>query len=526
MADRPGLASPPTPVASRSTRGRRRAPSCRLREGRRAALWALAAALAWWEGSGGADGADGEAATKVLTERNTPETPSKFTCAVLDASLCAWHDAAYVSAALANGVRNASAHRAASMDDGATRFAKAWVNDQDFSEGAPRMAGGFTGLLCVENGARCATAASVAGPATQLQTWDEHFATNLRWRDNETKVQPLSILADELGTALPTAVAAAIADAAKAAKSAAHGVWTNVPLWSCGKAFDDIVLSASVASFSRATKLRACLTTRPVAGSSQSIRVLDKTIVLFAFVHLRYLPPKAIPPNFRLPGTAPNDPANAATRDDGLLCASYFFDSEESEILPCSSDESTACAQTNARVLAARAKRALAECEANNECTYKVLQAISWDEEYSIGKQISADFFYAFVTTDTGEILAHGGNPTIVGQNLGTDFGEYGEGAWKAIQNAGAQHEGFGGVATYKWPTTSCQNTENDGNCEPVAKVGRALFCVFRMRRAHYNLADAMHAHTHTPGFKCVCVARDTAQAIRGRRIQPFPPSE
>ena len=179
---------------------------------------------------------------------------------------------------------------------------------------------------------------------------------------------------------------------------------------------------------------------------------------------------EALLPNFRLPGTAPNDPANAATRDDGLLCASYFFDSEESEILPCSSDESTACAQTNARVLAARAKRALAECEANNECTYKVLQDISWDEEYSIGKQISADFFYAFVTTDTGEILAHGGNPTIVGQNLGTDFGEYGEGAWKAIQNAGAQHEGFGGVATYKWPTTSCQNTENDGNCKPVAK--------------------------------------------------------
>lgn len=105
-----------------------------------------------------------------------------------------------------------------------------------------------------------------------------------------------------------------------------------------------------------------------------------------------------------------------------------------------------------------------------------MLQAITWDEQYTIGKSVSRNFFYAFVCTDVGEIIAHGADPQNVGKNIGLDFGEYGAGAWEAIQKAGAQNSGFGGVASYMWPTTSCQKSYDiDGECDPIAKVSNVF---------------------------------------------------
>ena len=237
-----------------------------------------------------------------------------------------------------------------------------------------------------------------------------------------------------------------------------------MPFTFCKSATTRTLSSGVISEFSASARLNACLSHE----SGTSVPYMDGGIMLFAYMHVRIIPPESIPAAFAMPGLRSDD--EEVTRD-GIVALSYFYQSQDGEILPCSSLESSPCAIHNSHLLASRVKAHLASCSGIEWCVHKILQGVTRSPTYTIAKTYSANYFYAFIVDKSGYFIAHGGNDANVGRNINTDFGEQGSAAYRAIIQAGINEEGYGSQASYMWQSAACQTLSIAfGDCEPTYK--------------------------------------------------------
>ena len=400
----------------------------------------------------------------------TPKKLEERSCAVTTNSLCAWVAASFLTENVARAVTGANTQPLAGEFNeqwfgASTRRRGLAAADSGVSQQEYTTKGEFVTLLCSSSGNIC-TSPSYAGHADENESWEEHFEHQLE-QSNNVQGTLLSAMR-EVNTTLAKTMQENIAAALEVAGE--DGAWFSSPFLLCGNAVQDFIAGSSSRQSDGSIKLTSCLTARP--GSS--LPGFDVGIMLYATFHIRVIPPESLPEAFhavraRLPRDDPT-----GNRAEGLVAMSYFLDVEDGEVLPCDSRIVLPCTIANVKLLASRIKADFFSCGRDERCINSVIEGVTRYTRYTIGKEITQDYFYAFIVDEQGDFIAHGANSALVGRNLNdigseaTDF--HGRRAFNAIHKASVRDDGFGSYATYLWPSASCQNSLTGGTCEPLVK--------------------------------------------------------
>ncbi|XRB09172.1 hypothetical protein NFJ02_39g97270 [Pycnococcus provasolii] len=400
----------------------------------------------------------------------TPKKLEERSCAVTTNSLCAWVAASFLTENVARAVTGANTQPLAGEFNeqwfgASTRRRGLAAADSGVSQQEYITKGGFVTLLCSSSGNTC-TSPSYAVHADENESWEDHFKHQLE-QSNNVQGTLLSAMR-EVNTTLAKTMQENIAAALEVAGE--DGAWFSSPFLLCGNAVQDFIAGSSSRQSDGSIKLTSCLTARP--GSS--LPGFDVGIMLYATFHIRVIPPESLPEAFhavraRLPRDDPT-----GNRTEGLVAMSYFLDVEDGEVLPCDSRIVLPCTIANVKLLASRIKADFFSCGRDERCMNSVIEGVTRYTRYTIGKEITQDYFYAFIVDEQGDFIAHGANSALVGRNLNdvgseaTDF--HGRRAFDAIHKASVRDDGFGSYATYLWPSASCQNSLTGGLCEPLVK--------------------------------------------------------